>query len=444
MTTAVRSSANAPASTAFDALVLDGRLRQALVTVRSLGRRGFSIAALETGKDAPAFVSRWCQRAFASSADLGADRYLTHLESALDTSGARVLIPSHDGTIELLRRHRARLERRVRLAMGEEAALAVAVNKERTLAVATRLGIRVPRGIVVQTISDVPAALTEVGLPAVVKPTESWASGTERGVRLTLEVVTTPDEARRAVASLTRFGGKTLFQELLAGRREAVSFLYANGKVHARFAQWAKRMLPPVGGISTLRQSVAFPRDIGDQAERLIREINLEGYSEVEFRRDAAGVPYLMEINPRLSGSLEIAVRSGVDFPYLLYEWARGLPIDEVDDYRAGVWMRDLHRDLSMTIEALKERGRPGVAPPVQAVVDFGLSFLQPMRYDYVDWSDPLPAAKATADFMLDLARRAVRKTILSLWSALPAKCCNARGFWESVSASRKRRSTAP
>ena len=44
------------------------------------------------------------------------------------------------------------------------------------------------------------------------------------------------------------------------------------------------------GGESILRQSIAIPPDIGPQAERLVREIDIEGYSEVEFRRDSSGV----------------------------------------------------------------------------------------------------------------------------------------------------------
>jgi hypothetical protein len=46
-----------------------------------------------------------------------------------------------------------------------------------------------------------------------------------------------------------------------------------------------------------------------------------------------------MEINPRLSASVEVAVRAGVDFPYLLYQWANGDPIDHVEYYRVGRWM---------------------------------------------------------------------------------------------------------
>src|SRR2546428_3246710 len=101
-------------------------------------------------------------------------------------------------------------------------------------------------------------------------------------------------------------------------------------------------MGPPWGGESILRQSIPVPPDIGDQAERLVREIDLEGYSEVEFRRDHAGVPYLMEINPRLSASVEVAVRAGVDFPYLVYQWASGGPIAKARPRGGGGWLASL------------------------------------------------------------------------------------------------------
>src|SRR5881296_2298935 len=99
------------ATVACDALVLDARLRQSLVTVRSLGRRGLSVAALD-GINVPAFSSRWCRQGFVCSADHASDAYLAFLEQLLASSTSRVLIPSADGTIALLRRHRARVEQR--------------------------------------------------------------------------------------------------------------------------------------------------------------------------------------------------------------------------------------------------------------------------------------------------------------------------------------------
>jgi predicted ATP-grasp superfamily ATP-dependent carboligase len=400
-----KSEGGSLAPVVFDALVLDARLRQSLAAVRSLGRRGLSVAALESSGNVPAFSSRWCLRGLTCAADVATEAYLGELEHLFERTGARVVIPSHDGTIALLRQHRARVEKRAHLALAKEPAMTIAVNKELTLAVASRLGINVPRSRLVRGVSDVPAAVGEIGLPAVVKPTESWVCGTQQGERVVSRLVTTPAEADRAVAELTRFGAATLFQQLLSGRREAVSLLYARGEVHARFAQWARRTRPPLGGESVLRQSIAVPPDIGREAERLVREIDLEGYSEIEFRRDSAGTPYLMEINPRLSASVEIAMRSGVDFPYLMYQWANGEPIDRAEGYRTGIWMRYLKGDLMTTIASIQERGRPGVTPPLRAVLGFGFSFFRPMHYDYLDWSDPLPALKAAGEF----ARYALR-----------------------------------
>jgi carbamoylphosphate synthase large subunit len=310
------------------------------------------------------------------------------------------------------------MEQKVHIALAKEPALSIAINKEQTLEIARRLGLSVPRGISVRSVDEVKAALHEIGLPAVVKPVESWVckentGGTNyQGKRIVSQLVTTPEEAYTTVEELTLAGGTILFQQFLTGRREAMSFLYADGEMYARFAQWAKRTEPPLGGQSVLRQSIAIPWDIGEQAERLVREIELEGYSEVEFRRDGKGVPYLMEINPRLSASVEIAVRSGVDFPYLLYQWALGLHIERVQSYHVGGWMRHLRGDIMTTIEAIQQRGRPGVTPPLQSILGFCSSFFVPMGYDYFDWKDPKPAFIASKAFTGQWIGSAVRKRL--------------------------------
>ena len=396
----------------FDALLLNAGVRQSLMAVRSLGRQGLRVAAAlgaSPGTRVPAFSSRWCGEPVWFDAPDASDAYLALLEAWLARAGARVVIPSHDGTIAMLRAHRARLERTTRLALASEAALTVAVNKERTLAAATRVGLKVPREAVIKTLADLPAALAHIGLPGVIKPAESWVPGTEGadgGHWVGPQLVVTEDEARRAADAVTKFGVPVLFQQYLTGRREALSFLYARGRMHARFAQWAARTRPPLGGESVLRQSIPIPEDLGPGAEALVREIDLEGYCEVEFRRDAAGEPFLMEINPRLSASVEVAVRAGVDFPHLLFRWASGDPIPVVTDYRVGGWMRNLGADIDTSLLALDQRGRPGIPAPARVVADFGLSFLRPSGYDYFWWSDPGPAVAATSAFLGEMMGR--------------------------------------
>ena len=71
-----------------------------------------------------------------------------------------------------------------------------------------------------------------------------------------------------------------------------------------------------------------------------------------------------MEINPRLSAAVEIAVRSGVSFPVLLYRWAAGEPLSEVSGYRTGLRMRWMAGDVEWLQTAFTQPGRPGRAEP--------------------------------------------------------------------------------
>jgi hypothetical protein len=64
------------------------------------------------------------------------------------------------------------------------------------------------------------------------------------------------------------------------------------------------------------------------------------------------------------------------------------------------------------TIEAVQQRGRPGVSPPAQAVLGFALSCLKPMHYDGVAWNDLAPAIQATAEFTRDWVGGAVLKRL--------------------------------
>lgn len=378
---------------AYDILVLDANSRKSLATVRSLGKRGLRIAALATADalPVPAFSSRWCQKRIICPAAEGTEAYLVYLEAVLDSLNIGVLLPSSDGTIALVRQHRDRLERRVRIALASEEALSIAVNKKLTLEIAERLGLGIPRGRSIRDRSEVEAVLREIGLPAVVKPVESWVADEQQKYRVASQLVTTPEEACCAVEELTRSGGAVLFQQFLTGKQEAIALFSVDGKIRARFAYWARREDPPLGGTSVLAQSIAYPSDIGDQAERLVREIGLEGYSQIEFRRDSAGKPYLMEINARLTAGLEHAIQAGVDFPALLYQWASGGPVEAVKSYRVGLWMRYLWGDIATTVASIQQRGRPGVRPPARALLAFCASFFVPMRYDYLDWRDPLP-----------------------------------------------------
>ncbi|HXW58277.1 MAG TPA: NAD(P)-binding domain-containing protein [Solirubrobacteraceae bacterium] len=380
----------------IDALVVDAAQRQALVALRELGRAGLRVGAADSDPRAPGLASRWS--AVASVVPGFAEHPDAYVDAVLELCAERApqsLIVAHDGSIEALRMRRADVQRLVGLALAPEQALAVAIDKTQTLAFAERLGLRAPRGRLVEGPERAQEAIAEVGLPLVVKPTRSWAQGAGAGQRLISVVARTHAEALSATQTILDEGVEAVLQEWLPGDREALSFLCARGRIWARFAQRADRTFPPLGGNSVLRESIPPPSDVTGAAERLVLELGLDGYSEVEFRRDVEGRAALMEINPRLSASVEIAVRAGVPFPRLLHDWAREAALQEVDGYRTGLRMRWLGGDLSWLRSVLTQPSGPDVPSRAGAIRAFAADFARPMGYDYVDRRDPRPLLTA-------------------------------------------------
>jgi predicted ATP-grasp superfamily ATP-dependent carboligase len=377
-------------------LIADASQRQALVAIRELGKAGVTVGAIDSDPHAPGLASRWCAAATVVPDFVqDQDAYVDALLKVCVEHAPKSLIVAHDGSVEAVRRRRADVERVVGLALATEQALAVAIDKTRTLAFAERVGLRAPRGAFVTEPGQARAAVDEVGLPIVVKPARSWAQETGCGQRLIPAVVRTHAAALAAIEAVLREGIEVVLQEWLPGDREALSFFRAHGRTWARFAQRADRTFPPLGGNSVLRESIPLPPDIAPAAERLVAELGLDGYSEVEFRRDAQGRAALMEINPRLSASVEIAVRAGVPFPLLLHAWASGEPLREASGYRAGLRMRWLGGDLSWLRSALAQHPGPDVPSRGRALGMFAAGFVHPLSYDYVDRRDPRPALVA-------------------------------------------------
>src|SRR5581483_11309849 len=98
--------------------------------------------------------------------------------------------------------------------------------------------------------ADAAAAIEQVGLPAVVKPTRSWAQSGAEARRLIASVARTREEARAAIEDTLGEGVEAFVQEWLPGAREAISLFFAQGRFWARFAQRADRTFPPLGGNS--------------------------------------------------------------------------------------------------------------------------------------------------------------------------------------------------
>jgi predicted ATP-grasp superfamily ATP-dependent carboligase len=383
-------------SEGFDVLVMDAHMRQSLAAVRSLGRAGLRVATAECFAECDpalsplAFRSRYA-RASIVLPSFAADShaFAAAVVEFVRRHPTRVVVPASDGSIAALIGWRRELEALdCRLALPPDDALAAANDKDRTLREARRLGIAYPPTVCCDGLADLPAALHTVGFPAVLKPTRSWAPRTVE--RLNAVEVVNEAEAERAARRFLGAGAAVLAQRWVGGRREGATLFVEDGEVRASFAVVAHRTIPALGGASVLRESVPVPPDLYDPAVRLVKALGLEGPCEVEFRRDETGCPLLMEINARLAGPLETALRSGVDLPLMVWRWAAGIPVSATGDYRT-VRMRWLRGDMRWLRDNFARVGRPDSVSRARALWDFGTEFVRSPHYDCVDWRDPGP-----------------------------------------------------
>lgn len=399
-----------------DALALDASLRQIVATVRSLGRRGRTVllgecdAQADTSLGMPAASSRWSGGLhLLPSFSVASDRYASAVIQLLEDRPAAAVIPASDGSIAALLTYREAIEERSRLALAATSALKIANDKDETLALADRLGLCTPRRIDLSCEGDTDLIGPTIGYPAVLKPSRSWASARGPGRRVQCIVVVDAGEARRGAERLLAMGIPLTAQEWIPGRRESVSIFYAQQRVWAAFAQVEHRTVPVIGGIAVYRESIDMLGDVRSAATALVEELNLEGYSEVEFRRDASGRPVLMEINARLSASVELAARAGIDFPWLVWRWAAGLPLSASNSYRTGVRLRWLPGDLKWLWRNIRAPGRPESVSETEAVGAFVSSFLTPSYYDYLDRRDLRPALTDVTNGLRKLGRMSRR-----------------------------------
>jgi cation diffusion facilitator CzcD-associated flavoprotein CzcO/predicted ATP-grasp superfamily ATP-dependent carboligase len=384
-------------TTPLDVILLDAHYRQTVATMRVYGRAGLRVGAVSCDREyswAPALKSRWCSLAVAAP-DLTADPdgYVDVLLRMVKDTSARLVVPAHDGSIEALRLRRDELEYHTLLGMADEQALSVAVSKSRSLALATELGMAVPRSISLRDVDDVRPALRELGMPAVIKPEQSWVAQEGAGIRLSPEPVCSVDGAVRRLEVILAAGGGAVLQEWIPGRREAVSLFFSDGRIWARMAQVSHREWPILGGGSVLCTTIPLPDDVSRLSERLVRTMGLEGCSMVEYRRDRRGQPVLMEVNPRMGGSVALAIAAGVNFPQLLADWKLGRPLHEVGDYEVGRRLRWLPGDLWHLRSVFASQGQPDVPTRARAVAGFIGEFRHaPTTFDVVALDDPQPA----------------------------------------------------
>lgn len=85
----------------------------------------------------------------------------------------------------------------------------------------------------------------------------------------------------------------------------------------------------------------------------ILRNLRYHGVAHLDFRRDRRdGQVKLLDFNPRIAGSNEISIKSGVNFALMPYRLALGERVKPCFSYQAGLEFRWLLGELQHFVKA--------------------------------------------------------------------------------------------
>jgi carbamoylphosphate synthase large subunit len=339
-------------------LVTDADTPKALAIVRAIGHE-FEVWTAAQSRIALAGCSRYARKHIKYGFSAAPD-FASWLLSICKADNIQIVITPEEASSLLVAREQASFDAAgIRLTTLPLDALETAMDKARTVEAAIEAGILVPPTVILDHPGKALAAAHQLGYPVVVKPRFSRYWIGDRFVSSDgVGYANSDAQMLEIMKSLDPRLPPPLVQGFIPGTGSGVCVLVAkDGAIIGEFAHERLRDYRPTGSGSVLRKSVGVDPQLREISLKLLRHIGAHGIAMVEFRTDSrTGEPYLMEINGRFWGSLQLAVDAGVNFPLLLVNEALGQRV-ALPRYQENVILRWWLGDLVRTLRVLK--GRP-------------------------------------------------------------------------------------
>lgn len=340
-------------------LVLDGEQRSALAVTRSLVRAGYAVTVTAHRAWSLAGAARNARAQLVRADPLtDARRYAEEIGAVARAVRAALVIPVTDASAGAVLEHRDALPEDCALPFADEAVYDAASDKVLVHRQALAQGIGIAESVVLDR-PDAPLPDDPSLYPGVIKPHRSVVGeATKR--RTSVQFVEDRDDCRRKLAALHPAAFPVLVQRRVHGPGEGIFVARWGGRTLARFAHRRLREKPPAGGVSVYREGIAAEPGVLAACDALLDALRWDGVAMIEGKRDAAtGRWYVMEINGRFWGSLQLAIDAGVDFPALLARAVLDGQVSDPPSWRAGLRLRWEWGDIDhLLLRLLRSKAR--------------------------------------------------------------------------------------
>ena len=389
-------------------LITDGEQRSALAATRSLGRAGHDVYVASHKRASLAGASRYAHaNAVVPDPLTSAPDFVNRVAELVDRWEIDLLLPVTEAALLALLPERERIN--AKLPFPSASSFARLCDKEAVAVEAARLGIHVPRTVTLRTrAGSTRDVSSDLSFPVVVKPHRSVTGSNGRRAKGAVMRAQDGNTLEHTLNGLPPESFPVLLQEQINGPGVGIFVLLHDGELLAAFAHRRIREKPPWGGVSVYRESIAMDQDLLSKSVALLRSFDFEGAAMIEYKVDAAsGDAYIMEINGRLWGSLQLAIDAGVDFPALLAAAALDGAAISPGSYRIGTRSRWFWGDVdNLLLQLRSSDSHIRKSSSLHAVGDFIAAFGPSSRSEILRLTDPMPALRETIDWFAALRGR--------------------------------------
>jgi len=373
-------------------LVTDASKRETLAIVRSLSKKGIAVTVGEDRKLCCSFFSKYIKNKiiYPNPAE-NPFSFIKSIYELVKRSKYDVIFPVDDQTTILFSKYKDKLSKYTKVPVTDYETIMKGRDKAKTIKIAIENGIPCPKTYFVDDIEEI--RKDEIEFPVVIKPRESSGA---RGI----VYVNSLEELMREYKKVKKRYGTPLIQEYIphnGGHYSVCALFNQDSEPRAIFVYKELRQYPITGGPATFSVSVE-KTDVLKYAIKLLKAMKWYGVAHLDFLIDSRDKkPKLLEVNPRFWSSLELAILSGVDFPYLLYKIALDGDVKPVITYKTGVKLRFLSGDILWLLSTPNK---------LKALPEFIKFRDNNLGYAILSLDDPKPMIGFLLDNFLSLMRK--------------------------------------
>ena len=331
-------------------LILEGYARQSLPLIRAFHKMGCHISALCNSKLDVAYVSRYTDKKILGVCDRDNVEATTDFVRELLKSGDfDVVIPTVDFSAKLLADNKLEFEKYAKIVTNDKDVYDIAGDKLKTMKVCMDNGIPCP--ITFTDICDISQVEdSNIQFPIVIKPRVGYGA-------IGFKKINSLQELKEIFENTQNKIEDYVLQEYIPQtgmQYECAMFVDNDNEVKTSVVFSKNRWFPVDGGSSTLNITVERP-DIVENCEKLLKQINWRGPADIDLIQDERdGVAKVMEINPRVSGSVKIVFEAGVDQAKQMLELVYGCEVSKYSEYKIGQRLRCSQTDLLWFLKSPK------------------------------------------------------------------------------------------